>query len=234
MILDLLVEPRAGFTNRLLQYACDTSQGAPTPEDYAVADFRIIWFSGPHGSGIDISDYGSVPLIATDFGIAAQLPILKELISGFNRCEVRTRRIHLVWQTRAWSDLDWVQDLLNKALEADVDDNGYVFRVSMYFETGHHAVGNLYHSNHNRLAFHSGLVNIRDTIESQIYPEDRETQEPLTVNALKYKRGRVIVAVSGNEPVQDDVREVVLQHIEKDVRFLELQYQPVVKGRHCT
>jgi len=37
-------------------------------------------------------------MVATGFGIAAQLPFLKELIQGFNRSEVRTRDIHLVWQ----------------------------------------------------------------------------------------------------------------------------------------
>lgn len=142
MFVDLLVEPKTGFTRRLLQYACDSSLTLPVPEDFSSLDFRIIWFSGPHGSGIDIGDFGSVLLIATDYGIAAQLPVLKELIRGFNRCEVRTRRVHLVWQLRAWGqthslpkvllltirldDLEWVQDLLNEILLADVDDNGYV------------------------------------------------------------------------------------------------------------
>lgn len=37
-------------------------------------------------------------MVATGFGIAAQLPFLKELIRGFNRSEVRTRNIHLVWR----------------------------------------------------------------------------------------------------------------------------------------
>ena len=37
-------------------------------------------------------------MVATGIGIAAQLPYLKELIKGFNNCETRTRRIHLVWQ----------------------------------------------------------------------------------------------------------------------------------------
>lgn len=102
MLVDLLVEPRTGFTRRLLQYACDGSLTSPAPEDYSSLDFRIVCFSGPHGSATDVGDFGSVLLIATEHGIAAQLPVLKELISGFNRCEVRTRRVHLVWQMRAW------------------------------------------------------------------------------------------------------------------------------------
>lgn len=106
-------------------------------------------------------------------------------------------------------DLERVQDLLNKALEADVDDNGYVctadffstssdrfkiFRISMYFETGHQAIGDKYRSNHNRLAFYDGVVNIRDVVESQIYPDREAAQEFLSPDSLKYKRGRVLVA----------------------------------------
>ena len=35
-------------------------------------------------------------MVATGFGIAAQLPLLKELVQGFNRSQVRTRTIHMV------------------------------------------------------------------------------------------------------------------------------------------
>lgn len=37
-------------------------------------------------------------MIATGFGIVAILPYLKELVDGYKRCEVGTRRVHLVWQ----------------------------------------------------------------------------------------------------------------------------------------
>ena len=38
------------------------------------SDFRLTVFSGPHGVGIPIGDYGKVLMIATGFGIVAQLP----------------------------------------------------------------------------------------------------------------------------------------------------------------
>ena len=62
------------------------------------SDFRLTIFSGPHGKAIPIGDYGKVLMIATGFGIAAQLPYLKELVSGFNNYQVRTREVRLVWQ----------------------------------------------------------------------------------------------------------------------------------------
>jgi len=125
--LDFLIEPRDGFTRKLFNRA-DEHQGGNvslrgveevnesrigaadeidqshfggagnfrvSPEP---SDLRIAFFSGPHGSNLPIGDYGKVLMVATGFGIAAQLPFLKELIQGFNLSEVRTRNIHMVWQ----------------------------------------------------------------------------------------------------------------------------------------
>ena len=65
----------------------------------------------------------------------------------------------------------------------------------MYFEMGHQATGDPnYRSNHNRLAFHNGIFNIRDIVECQIYVEEKGVQESLSLDTLKYKRGRVLVA----------------------------------------
>jgi len=62
------------------------------------SDLRIAFFSGSHDSNVPIEDYGKVLMMIIGFGIAAQLPFLKELIQGFNLSEVRTRNIHMVWQ----------------------------------------------------------------------------------------------------------------------------------------
>jgi NAD(P)H-flavin reductase len=55
-------------------------------------------FSGPHGQSIAMEKYETVLMVASGFGIAAQLPYLKRLIHGYNSREVFARRIHLVWQ----------------------------------------------------------------------------------------------------------------------------------------
>lgn len=60
--------------------------------------FHRAWLSGLHGHGAPVGEFGNVLMIATDIDIVAQLPYLKELISGFNHCQVRTRCIHLMWQ----------------------------------------------------------------------------------------------------------------------------------------
>jgi NAD(P)H-flavin reductase len=99
--LCLLVEAQGGLTRKIFEraYEVDSFQMKPGEERHIpLENFHRAWLSGPHGSGAPVGEYGSVLMIATGIGIAAQLPYLKELISGFNYCQVRTRRIHLVWQ----------------------------------------------------------------------------------------------------------------------------------------
>ena len=124
--LDFLIEPRDGFTRKLFDRAPEYERGSVSlngmeegHEPQLKADdmekrpfgkarsyedgsgpssLHIALFSGPHCSGAPIGDYGKVLLVASGFGIAAQLPLLKELIQGFNRSQVRTRTIQLVWQ----------------------------------------------------------------------------------------------------------------------------------------
>jgi NAD(P)H-flavin reductase len=59
-----------------------------------------VLFSGPHGKSIPMDDCENIPIVASDFGIAAYLPYLKKLIYGYNTREVRAHRIYLVWQVR--------------------------------------------------------------------------------------------------------------------------------------
>lgn len=95
--LFLLVSPKNGFTRKLLQYA------RPYSEDSADSDYRIAWFSGPHGRPMDLGQYGSVIMFATGLGIAAQLPHLKDLIKGYSNASVRTRRTTHMANWRMWS-----------------------------------------------------------------------------------------------------------------------------------
>lgn len=87
--LDLFIEPRRGLTRELLYHAKNTHAMNP-----------LVMFSGPHGKSIPMDDSENILMVASDFGIAAHLPYLKQLIHGYNVREVRARRIHLVWQVR--------------------------------------------------------------------------------------------------------------------------------------
>ena len=67
---------------------------------------RLALFSGPHRISTPVYAYESIIMIATGFGIAAQLPYVKQLIHGYNNCKARTRRVHLVWQLQSIGNID--------------------------------------------------------------------------------------------------------------------------------
>ena len=82
--IECLVKIQDGFTRHLSNHT-------------SVANLRL-WIDGPYGSSMNYGDFGSVILCATGPGIAAQIPVAKQILEGFARLEVRTRRLYLVWQ----------------------------------------------------------------------------------------------------------------------------------------
>lgn len=137
--LDLFVSPRRGFTRELLNHSKVDRDGPSS---------CIAPFSGPHGISAPVGDYETVLMIASGFGMAAQLPYLKQLIYGYNACKIRTRRIHLVWQLETLGKLQILasrmsrklttaevgiamEPLLNDALIDDTLDEGYVSNAAL-------------------------------------------------------------------------------------------------------
>ena len=92
MSLDFLVEPGHQLARAL----------ARSPRDHTRA-----YFTGPHGHATGMDDYGSVVLIATGYGISAQLSHVKQLIEARDNGTSRTRQIHLIWQFETWGNFFW-------------------------------------------------------------------------------------------------------------------------------
>lgn len=61
---------------------------------------RWVLFSGPHGISAPVSEYESIFMVATGFGMAALLPYLQQLIRGYQTRKVCTRQIRLIWQVQ--------------------------------------------------------------------------------------------------------------------------------------
>jgi NAD(P)H-flavin reductase len=59
-----------------------------------------VLFSSPHGKTVCIDGHEKILMVASGFGIAAQLPHMKRLIHGYNARQLRTRQVHLVWQVQ--------------------------------------------------------------------------------------------------------------------------------------
>lgn len=83
--ISLLVKPQHGLTSRLMR--CPPSQ-----KDFYVA------IDGPYGQSIDTSRYGTLILLATGVGIAAQMPIIKQALAQYKAGQTSVRRICVVWQ----------------------------------------------------------------------------------------------------------------------------------------
>lgn len=83
LTISLLVKTRRGFTTQL-------SGLAKRP--------LTAFIDGPYGIEHKLGEFGTVIMFATGIGIAAHMPYIKDLVSGYNSCEVRTHRILLVWQ----------------------------------------------------------------------------------------------------------------------------------------
>jgi predicted ferric reductase len=81
MTISLLVKSRTGFTAELHRHTNKTLRA---------------FIDRPYRIQHKFSDYGTVIMFATGIGIAGHILYIKDLISGYNNYEVRTRRILLV------------------------------------------------------------------------------------------------------------------------------------------
>ena len=53
---------------------------------------------GPYGLEHNFGEYGTVLMFATGLGVAGHMLYIRDLVSGYNSCDVSTRRIVLIWQ----------------------------------------------------------------------------------------------------------------------------------------
>ena len=115
--LDIVIEPRKGWTRALADLGrvneklmdermmrggeVDMSRDTFS---YDGLDSHLALFTGPHGCSVPVGEFETVVMIASDFGIAAQLPYLDELVYSYNACKTRNRRVHLVWLLEKYSE----------------------------------------------------------------------------------------------------------------------------------
>ncbi|KAJ2982302.1 hypothetical protein NQ176_g1475 [Zarea fungicola] len=200
--LDLLIEPRKGLTRRLLRCS-------PTPQNLCPA-----LFTGPHGNSVPVGDYEVVLMVASGYGIAAQLPYLKQLLHDYNRRSARSRRIHLVWELKTLANA--IEILLNNALDEDTLDNGYILQISVYVEDVE--IGERIS---RRAEVIKGLPDWYSIIQEEVKGKliKRVQEESSTV-------GSMIVTVSASATVRQELRANVQRHVDDEVSLIELDYQP--------
>ncbi|KAL5325409.1 hypothetical protein ACEPPN_006534 [Leptodophora sp. 'Broadleaf-Isolate-01'] len=233
--IELFVQPRRGFTRKLLYHAANGHLRSP-----------VVMFSGPHGTSIAMDEYESVLMVASGFGIAAHLSSLKKLIYGYNARLGRTRRIRLVWQLRNQADGIGAVSFLNNALDEDKLDDGRILLITIHLEShdivipfGERAIVYPGPAPLSRIFLEevSG-ENIKQP-EKQIVGQDankaetwesEKLREPRLIESGKAKDttrdGKMLVMVSGNDDIRDQMRALVQGHIQAGVSLVELDYQP--------
>jgi len=230
--IELFIKPRRGFTRKLLYHAANGHLRDP-----------VVIFSGPHGKSIDMDEYESVLMVASGFGIAAHLSSLKKLIYGYNARLGRTRRIRVVWQIRNQADGIGAQSFLNNSLDEDKLDDGRILLITIHSES-HDTVIPF----GKRATVYPGPAplsrifleevsgeNIKQP-EKQLVPQDPstaeswESEEPRLIESGQAKDtrrdGKMLVMVSGNDDIRDQMRALVQGYIQAGVSLVELDYQP--------
>ncbi|KAK5073338.1 hypothetical protein LTR70_010372 [Exophiala xenobiotica] len=230
--LELMVEPRRGWTSKLVSRARNVGLG---DEPLSGQQLYIAFFSGPHGRTIDVDNYSVVVMVASGWGVIAQIPYLQHLISGYNNSTTKVRRIHLIWQLSAVDDGVPAEDLLNQALLEDTLDNGYILRISVHYCHGRLSPEERHPG--QRVTFFEGVADWHNLINDElrqplVLPEHqhKEVSNDLApkphVSAFVTERRRVVVMVSAAELIRRQVRDACKPHLSPQLRLVELDYQP--------
>ncbi|KAH7330031.1 putative cell surface metalloreductase [Rhexocercosporidium sp. MPI-PUGE-AT-0058] len=208
--LELFIQPRRGFTRDLF------SHGTTNARDIIP---RLVLFSGPHGISIPVVEYETVLMVATDFGIAALLSYLRELIHGYQTCKTRTRRVHLVWQLQKLTTIDIgvaAESLLNDALDEDTLDDSYILDISIYVN----APGIVKVPFGKRATIYPGTADIEGILQDEVAGKYIQR-----LQVVSEKRGKILVMVSGTGKFRDELRALVRPHLDHGVRLQELEFQ---------
>jgi predicted ferric reductase len=82
----------------------------------------FVAIDGPYGKSIDTSQYGTLILLATGIGIAAQLPLIKQALAEYKAGRTSVRRICVVWQMEQECRLESSQSLSRTDLGLDEEE----------------------------------------------------------------------------------------------------------------
>ncbi|PSN59202.1 putative cell surface metalloreductase [Corynespora cassiicola Philippines] len=197
--LHLLIEPCHGLTQKLLKS-------------------YLAFFSGPHGLSVPVSNYETVLMIASGFGIASQLPYLRKLIYDYNACKSRNRRIRLIWQLETDDEIAILEPLLNASLKSDTLDEGYILTISIYIASGKKykiPVG-------RRVDVYYGLAPDLKVI----FEEERAGKYIKRVQVETKEQENMAVLVSATFSIRGRARDLMRSYVGEKVVLFELEYQP--------
>ncbi|KUL81281.1 hypothetical protein ZTR_09810 [Talaromyces verruculosus] len=210
--LDILIQPRRGFSRELLKHARAAPQGSASLRAFII---------GPHGMSNKVDRYESVVLVANDFGIAAAIPYLKKLVYSYNTSASRTRRVHLVWEVDNLDIAIAVQATLNSLLEDDILKKRYILTISIYLKSGQIIGEVMKFGKHDRAVVYNRRANYDQILHAELSGKLIERLP----NAQEEK-GESLVMVAASNQVRDQVRLVLRDYVHQKAKMAVLEYQP--------
>ncbi|KAK6609667.1 ferric reductase like transmembrane component [Botrytis cinerea] len=214
LTISLLVKTRRGFTSQLSGLV-----GRPST---ALID-------GPYGREHDLGKFGTVVMFATGIGIAAHMPYIKDLVSGYNSCEVRTRRILLVWQLEMEAHQQWVKDWMDEVIEMDT---GRILEIELYV---------LKRSNHVQLEDMDDILKKHNLTDPKIvlygtHQKIHKIFAPANVRGIlngemSARKGSLAISVCANKAMCLNIRNIVQKGMDNQMRLIELEFQPSLHSK---
>ncbi|KAH7363947.1 hypothetical protein BKA65DRAFT_571993 [Rhexocercosporidium sp. MPI-PUGE-AT-0058] len=243
--LELVIERRRGWTKLLQSIIASEQSGG----------LNRVLFTGPHGAIIPVSNYEYVFMVASGYGIVAQLPLLERLVQGTLAREVRARRIHLVWDIEDIGLYEAVYPRFNWVLVEDRKlGKNPALTISIY--SAQMAPAEL----SKRAKILPGPLPLSEVFEAEIAEiEKRKMQETEAVRKMEAKRAeqiekgrkevfmgrssgeisyesgalpvctstpRMLITVSASQKIRDELRSILWNSLKKDITLNELDYQP--------
>ena len=108
-----------------------------------------------------------------------------------------------------------------------------MLRVSVFFANVRLDPDPQYLGKHKRVAYHSGEMDLPSLLRRQFHSGKHKLEKTLITGSFSFvlTSSRTDFAVSANENVRDEVRNLVRPRLQQGTELLELEYQPAEKQR---
>ncbi|OAX76911.1 hypothetical protein ACJ72_08796 [Emergomyces africanus] len=166
--------------------------------------------------------HDSVILFATDIGVAGQLPYVRDLLQIFISAAksmmdrgggLRRYRITLVWEISEMCYQNWIYDWMNQLYEKD--DKTLILHFVLYIINRE--------ADADR-AKATEICNKPSPSRGRVFYERMNVEQIITRELAEWD-GKILVTVSVNLAIRDEVRRVALLNEER-LEFQELEFQP--------
>ncbi|KAI5847791.1 ferric reductase NAD binding domain-containing protein [Morchella snyderi] len=191
--MSLVIRRRTGFTNALFNKADATPNKVITLRALA---------EGPYGKVDSLASYGTVVLVAGGVGITHPVPHIRDLVEGYAKGTVATKRIVLVWVVQSPEHLEWIRPWMTDILA--MERRREVLEIQLFVTRPS-----------STKAIHSPSATV------QMFP-GRPNIDTILDREIDRRMGTMGVTVCGSGSLSDDVRRAVRTKMDiANIDFIE-------------